>query len=165
MPEGAQLREHIKQNLAVEVLRKTGQVQLAAFGYSMLPSLWPGDHLTIEARAFERISVGDVVLFVRSDRLFIHRVVRVEKEQIVTRGDAVPSQDTPVSPGELLGVVASVRRTDGQSVPVAPRSRLRRLVGLSLAYSVRLRSLALRWHAYHHGHTEVPAVPEHGTPY
>lgn len=164
MPEGAQFREHIKQNLAADVLRSTGQLRLAAFGYSMLPSLWPGDHLTIQVRGFEQIRVGDVVLFARLNRLFIHRVLRIQRDHLITRGDAMPSKDSPVSAHELMGVVTRVQRADGGSVAIAECSPLRRVIGLALAYSGKLRSLALRWHARHHGRSsDVPAIVKQGS--
>lgn len=163
MPEAAQFREHIKQNLAADVLRSTGQVQLAAFGYSMLPNLWPGDHLTIQVRAFEQIRAGDVVLFTRLNRLFIHRVLRIQQDHLATRGDAMPCNDAPVSADELMGVVTRVQRADGRSSAIAGCSPLRRLIGLALAYSGRLRSLSLRWHARRHGRSsDVAAILEQG---
>jgi len=164
MPEGAQFREHIKQNLAADVLRSTGQVQLAAFGYSMLPSLWPGDRLTIQVRAFQQIHVGDVVLFARLNRLFIHRVLQILPDHLVTRGDAMPSKDSPVSADELMGVVTKVQRANGRSIAIAGCSPLRRVTGLALAYSGKLRSLALRWHVRRHGRSsDVPAIVKQGS--
>lgn len=164
MPEGAQFREHIKQNLAADVLRTTGQLQLAAFGYSMLPSLWPGDLLTIEARAFEQIRVGDVVLFARLGRFFIHRVMRIQERHLTTRGDAMPSKDVPVSADELMGVVTRVQQTDGRSVAIPGVSPGRRVIGLALAYSGRLRTLVLRWHARRHGRSsDTPAIVKQGS--
>jgi hypothetical protein len=163
MFEGAQFREHIKQNLAAEVLRGTGRVQLIAFGYSMLPGLWPGDKLTIETRPFEQVRCGDVVLYSRLGRLFIHRVLRVEENQIVTRGDAMLSADVPLGRGELMGVVTTIRRPDGSIRPIPAASRWRRLTGLALAHSGRLRSLALRWHTAHTGAAEVPVPTQQGS--
>jgi hypothetical protein len=154
MVEGAQSRESIQQTLAEEVLRRTGQVRLAALGYSMLPSLWPGDQLTIEARAGNQVQCGDIVAFRREGRLFIHRAQRVVQTsplRILTRGDAMPAADSPVLPEELLGVVTAVCGADGRPVPIPGSSRVRRLIGLALAYSGRLRSLVLRWHARRRG--------------
>ena len=163
MPEGAQFREHIKQNLAAEVLRNTGHVQLIAFGYSMLPSLWPGDKLTIEMRPFDQVRRGDVVLYARLGRLFIHRVLRVEENQIVTRGDAMPSADVPLVRGELMGVVTAIRPAEGSSRPVPSAHHWRRLMGLALAHSGRLRSLALPWHAARTSAAECPVATEQGS--
>jgi hypothetical protein len=163
MCEGAQSREHIKQKLAADVLRTTGRVQLVAFGYSMLPSLWPGDQLTIETRPFEQIRRGDVVLYARLGRLFIHRVLQVEENRMVTRGDAMPSTDVPVGRGELMGIVTAARQADGSSRPVPAGSGWRRLMGLALAHSAKLRSLTLQWHATCNSTTEVPLVREQGS--
>jgi len=158
MCEGTQSREHIKQNLAADVLRRTGCVRLTAFGYSMLPSVWPGDQLTIESRAFENVQSEDVVVYARSGRLFIHRALQVEANRIVTRGDAMPTADAPVQPEELMGIVTAIRQADGSNRPVPVSSRWRRLIGLALAYSGKLRSLALRWHAVRT--TRIPAVTQ-----
>ena len=163
MSEGAQFREHTKQNLAAEVLRSTGRVQLIAFGYSMLPSLWPGDKLTIEARPFDQVRCGDIVLYTRLRRLFIHRVLRVEEGQILTRGDAMPSADVPLRCGELMGVVTAIRQADGSSRPVPAGSPWRRLMGLALAHSGKMRSLALRWHATRTSAAELPVAREQGS--
>lgn len=76
MPESVQSRDQFKQSLAAEVLWTTGSLRLAAFGYSMLPTLWPGDLLTIQAQSFDQIQAADVVLFARVERFFIHRVLR-----------------------------------------------------------------------------------------
>ena len=154
MVEGGQSRESIQQNLAEEVLRRAGQVRLAVLGYSMLPSLWPGDQLTIEARGGHQVRCEDIVAFRRDGRLFIHRALRILQTsplRILTRGDAMPAADSPVLPEELLGVVTAVCGADGCTVPVPGSSRARRVMGLALAYSGRLRSLALRWHARRRG--------------
>lgn len=147
-------REQLKHNLAAEVLRTAGKIRLAAFGYSMLPTLWPGELLTIQAQSFDQVEPFEVVLFARKGRFFIHRVVRKLKmgaeARLITRGDALPSVDASVSGIEFLGKVVSVRRGN-QDIPVPACSRSRRWMGLALTYSVRLRSLALRWHAWRSG--------------
>jgi signal peptidase I len=143
-------RDQSKQNLAVEVLRKTGNLRLAAFGNSMLPALFPGDILTIKAEAMAEIRAGDVVLFGRQGRFFIHRVLRRHQKEseamLLTRGDAMPHSDQPVSAGELLGRIVSLQRGTHPAVAVPACSIFRRTVGLLLAYSGGLRSLVLRWH-------------------
>ena len=155
------LRILCKQNLAVEVLRNTGTVRVAALGYSMLPTLWPGEILTVETRSLGEIQRGDVVLFAREGRFFIHRclgqVKTSSQAQLITRGDAMPDRDSPVSPDELLGKVTSVERRSGE-VPVPACTLLRRGTGLLLAYSSRMRSLALRCNARRRRevHSELP---------
>ena len=144
-------REELKNNVAAEVLRNAGKFRLAAFGFSMLPTLWPGEVLTIEAQAFDLVRPSEVVLFSRDGRFFIHRVVGKLKmypeTRLITRGDALPSVDASVSGLEFLGKVVSVRRGE-REIPVPACSRSQRWIGLALTYSARLRSLALRWHAW-----------------
>lgn len=143
-------REQLKHSLATDVLRTAGKFRLAAFGYSMLPNLWPGELLTIQSHSLEQVQPSEVVLFSREGRFFIHRVVRKVKmgpeTRLITRGDALPSVDATVFPVEFLGKIVSVRRGD-RDIPVPSCSPWRRLTGLALTYSVHLRSLGLRWHA------------------
>lgn len=147
----AQSRDQHKRSLVAEVLRTAGTLRLSSRGHSMLPTLWPGDLLAIDAQSFTQVQVGDVVLYTRDERFYIHRVLRKNETaagtSLLTRGDAMPEADAPIQPNELLGKVVSVERA-GQTVPVTDCSPLRRRVGLMLAHSDRLRSLALRWHAW-----------------
>lgn len=148
MLEDHETRDQSRNNLAVEVLRKTGVLRLSAFGYSMLPTLYPGDILTIRCETLSAIQPGDVVLYTRDGRFFLHRnlrsVQRGSETALVTRGDSMPHADDPVIASELLGKAISIG--DGEEAkPVPPCTVWRRTVGLVLAYSGRLRSLALRW--------------------
>ena len=104
----------IKCELASEVLRSSGSLRLRVTGWSMLPSVWPGDTLVIEKTDSDTVSEGDIVLFGRDRRLFAHRVVTKRRSlgdsQVVTRGDAMPVTDAPVSQDELLGKVTFILR-------------------------------------------------------
>ena len=115
----------------------------------MLPTLYPGDILTIKRETLSAIQPGDVVLYARDGRFFIHRNLRSVPQDsetaLVTRGDSVPHADKPVTASELLGKVIGIG-DDGGTRPVPSCAFWRRAAGLALAYSGRLRSLALRWH-------------------
>jgi len=154
MPSDAHFREPHKHILAAELLRTSGTLRLAALGHSMLPTLWPGDVLNVEARSIDQVQVGDVVLFMRENRFFIHRVLQKDNNnsvhRLLTRGDAMPEGDEPVTAEELLGKVVSISDND-RTVVVPPCSWMRRGIGLMFAYSDHLRSLALRWHARRSG--------------
>ena len=95
MCEDHQTRDQSRNNLAVEVLLKTGVLRLSAFGYSMLPTLYPGDILTINRESLSAIHPEDIVLYLRGGRFFIHRslrsVLRGSESALVTRGDAMPA--------------------------------------------------------------------------
>jgi hypothetical protein len=109
----------VRCDLAVECLRTSGRLRLKAFGWSMLPSLWPGDALMIERTSREGVSLGDIVLFRREDRFFVHRLVSkcASDSNLVTRGDALPHSDLPITDRELLGKVISLER-NGKRIEV-----------------------------------------------
>jgi hypothetical protein len=151
MPHDLHSREQSKNSLAAELLQATGKLRLIARGNSMLPTLWPGDLLVIEKLGLAHAQVGDVILFARQDRFYIHRILRRDYTPVgpclVTRGDAMPEADEPVLPFELLGKVIEIESGDKRT-PVPPCSWMRRGIGLMLAHSARMRGLALRCHAW-----------------
>jgi signal peptidase I len=102
----------LKCELAAEALRSSGTLKLQVTGWSMLPSIWPGDTLMVESVDRHAVSEGDMVLFARDRRLFAHRVVANHSGdgRLLTRGDAMPAPDLPISDGELLGKVSRILR-------------------------------------------------------
>jgi signal peptidase I len=111
--------------LAGEIVRTFGEVRLRVFGTSMVPSILPGDLISVQRAAVSEISSGDIVLYSREGRLFAHRVVgcagRAEQSHLITRGDRLRYNDPPVSSSELLGRVISIGRGDQQLEPL-PRA-------------------------------------------
>jgi signal peptidase I len=161
------MRDDSRQSLALEVLRKHGEIRIAALGLSMLPTLWPGDILTIRTVSVSECKPEDVVLYERKGRLVIHRIVRHRfargERFLITRGDAISHEDNPVPAGHLLGRVTAVER-GGRSAPVASLSRPTRLAGLVLGSSARLRSLALRVHRRSRATSELNSLQSvHGS--
>jgi hypothetical protein len=156
-------REQHQRDLAVEVLRTSGRVRLAARGYSMLPSLWPGDVLTIQASTLAQLVPADLVLYWRDGIFFVHRVVRHTQDdgqvRLITRGDSMPHPDQPVSSQEVLGKVTAVER-DGRLLEKLPAcTPFARAIGLALAWS-RFRGVILRFRQ-HRRQAELEAV-SHG---
>lgn len=104
----------LKCELAAEVLRSFGTLRFAATGWSMLPSVWPGETLVVERVEQDQVRVGDVVLVGREGGLCAHRVVGAAGEpassQWITQGDALPVPDRPVAANELLGRVTHLIR-------------------------------------------------------
>ena len=79
---------------------------------------------------------GDVVLFSRNGRLFVHRVVEMSGGAVVTRGDSMLNADPPVAVSDVLGLVESIER-GGSRVAMAERvSGARRAAGAALGQSV-----------------------------
>jgi signal peptidase I len=103
--------------LAADTLRSSGTLRLTVAGWSMVPTLWPGDALVIEAVDSSAVRSGEIVLFMRHRRFVAHRVIDKPSagRGIETRGDAMRQMDSPVSNRELLGRVVSIER-NGKSI-------------------------------------------------
>jgi hypothetical protein len=120
----------LKCELAREVLRSSGSLRLQVTGWSMLPAVFPGDTLVIDRIPSDAVSAGDIVLFGRYQRFFAHRIVTrgiVHKDQsqsseILTRGDAMPAPDPPVSESDLLGRISFILR-NGKCIEPSRRPR------------------------------------------
>jgi signal peptidase I len=137
--------------LAQEVVRAFGEVRLRVFGTSMAPSILPGDLVSIHRAALNEISPGEVVLFLRKGRLFVHRVVGRKvlatadgsgESCLITRGDRLRQIDPPVSSAEFLGRVVSIER-DNRRVDL-PAVGSHHLITTLLQASDRLTYLYLR---------------------
>jgi signal peptidase I len=99
-------------------VRANGSACFRVLGASMFPWIRSGDFVFVRRSAFEAAVPGQVVLFERNNRLFVHRVLRrvVEKPAgpgaslLITKGDALDAQDVPVSDAEFLGRVTRIHR-------------------------------------------------------
>ena len=115
----------------------------------MLPTLWPGDTVLIEKRELGQLGVGEIVLYEREGRLFLHRLVGARAGFWITRGDAVPEEDPPVAADRVLGVLARVQRGEEWVVVPKEMSVVSRQVAAALGRSTwlasMLASIVLRW--------------------
>jgi hypothetical protein len=89
-------------------------VRLRVAGISMLPTLWPGDWVSLLPARAADLRPGDVIAFTRDGRVIVHRVVSQAQGATgpawITRGDGQNHADLPMLPAELLGIVTSFRR-------------------------------------------------------
>ncbi len=127
----------------------------------MVPVIRPGEILQIHSVQPNRISPGDVVLFMRYGRLFAHRVVGRGAGWLVTRGDAVSDCDPPLADSEVLGVVTGIIRgrdfdaNDGAAFqPLEAPSLAQRMVAFAIRRSDLVYRIVLKWHRLRAG---VPA--------
>ena len=121
--------------LAEEVVRKFGEVRLRVSGTSMVPSILPGDLVSIQRASLREISPEEIVVFLRKGRFIVHRVVDRKAAVVecsstapclITRGDRLRQDDTPVSALELLGRVISIERDNRKVELPATGSKTRR---------------------------------------
>jgi signal peptidase I len=99
-------------------VRASGSACFRVLGASMFPWIRSGDFVFARRSAFESASVGEVILYERNHRLFVHRVLgRLANESsgrsgslLITKGDALDCGDAPVSEAEFLGRVTRIHR-------------------------------------------------------
>ncbi len=71
---------------------------------SMWPSLKKGDFIFIKGvKNKEEIGVGDIVVYRNPKGFTIHRVIKMNEDTFVTKGDANNVEDNPVSYDEIIG--------------------------------------------------------------
>jgi len=147
----AEIAHAAKCELAEKTLRRFGSLRLRVTGFSMLPSVWPGDLLLIRRQEMEQIYPGDIVLFACYGRLIAHRVVfktdDPEAPRLITRGDALPSQDSAISPAELLGKVSGILRAGEWIQPPRRLSFGARTVAMLVSRSGRAAGILARLRA------------------
>lgn len=118
----------------------------------MLPTVWSGDQLKIQFTEFEQVLPGDIVLYARENRFFIHRVIGKSdvagRRRLTMRGDAMAAADPPVDAEELLGKVVSIRRGGNLVLFHRKLPAHRRMIGLLLGRCDLLCGLALRFHVW-----------------
>jgi signal peptidase I len=146
-------------DLAGEVVRTFGEVRLRVVGTSMVPSILPGDLISVERAGATEISSGDVVVYSREGRLIAHRVVGAtsgaEQPLLITRGDRLENNDSPVTSAEVIGRVASIqcadrccnRQVESPIEPVGFKYLLRRAVRASNRATYFYVRLASCWSA------------------
>jgi hypothetical protein len=137
--------------MAEEILDLTGSLRMRVLGESMLPTIWPGDVLTIAQQEVRQFAIGDIGLFRRQDRFFVHRIQNIvrmhDSLHFIARGDSVLQADPPFQSKELLGRVVEVQRNNKARTPAGSLCLQCRIAGWLLSRCNRLRSLSLRLHA------------------
>jgi hypothetical protein len=160
MPVMTEFHEGHKLELAAEVLSSGGAIRLRALGTSMLPTIWPGDILSIERGYGQQIVPGDIVLAARHGRFFIHRLIEKNHARWITRGDALPHNDEPAAEAEVLGKVSLIHQRNGAVVPNSRVSMFARAFAGMLCHWDLSRNIALRIHSFWQRHAPIADTNE-----
>jgi signal peptidase I len=144
----SQAKQEGRCSLAAEALRSWGKLRLLARGLSMLPTLRPGDFLTVQSVSPEQIEPGEIMLYMREGRFFIHRVkgkrVAGGEAFFIARGDCMPEDDPPVRSSEVLGKIVEVQRAGSSFFPAHKLSPFRKTVAYMLCHWNLFRQVGLR---------------------
>jgi signal peptidase len=139
----------VRSALVADVLRGSRHfrqdVRLRVQGESMLPALWPGDLVEIASCSLEDLRPGEIVLALREDRLFLHRLIApCTPNGFQLRGDSMPGCDPQYPPEALLGrLMRTIEQRRGLSSAILSRS-----LGVLLCHCTAARRLALKLHGW-----------------
>ena len=77
---------------------------------SMWPTLKTGDMVFIQGvRDKDEFAVGDIVVYQNPEGFTIHRVEEKLPDEVITKGDANNTQDTPVKYEDIVGKTVEFR--------------------------------------------------------
>ena len=68
---------------------------------SMENELFAGDYIVVEK--CDDYKVGDIITYMENDYYITHRINEMDKNKIVTKGDANNSSDSPISKDKIVG--------------------------------------------------------------
>jgi signal peptidase I len=102
-------------NLCQEVLEKGSTFQFRALGGSMFPFIRSGDLLTTKPVDPIDLSIGEVLLYQREGRFFVHRLIKKkiidETLLFITHGDHLTFSDPAIRSSQILGKVTCIERS------------------------------------------------------
>ena len=98
--------------LISSILAKKASFRFKVKGFSMLPFIREGDIVTVSPLSERAAGLGRPVAFVHpvSKKLVIHRIVAVEKDCYLIKGDSCFEADGRVQKENLLGSVSKIER-------------------------------------------------------
>ncbi len=101
-------------SLCQDVLEKGSTFRFRALGSSMFPFIRPGDLLTTKAVNPIDLSIGDILLYQREGRSFVHRLIKKKTMngalQYITHGDHLAFCDPTICSSQILGKVVCIER-------------------------------------------------------
>jgi signal peptidase I len=98
--------------IVYQSLLESHQARLHVNGGSMQPFIQRGDWVVIEpVKAPEMLKKGEIILFSRGNEFVIHRIIKLEDEKIITRGDWTRIKDPPISHNDVVGKVIEIEKT------------------------------------------------------
>ncbi len=102
----------VLRDLADELLDKGTSLRIEASGYSMFPSIKPGNIIIIKPVPDEELKCGMIIAWKREKDMVVHRLVLTyesdDKRYYITRGDSCRSSDKPVTGNMIAGRVEAI---------------------------------------------------------
>jgi signal peptidase I len=103
-------------------------VRVVASGYSMIPTIWPGETVEISPISIEDVIVGDIIAFQRIHHIVVHRVIRKQSTEsyflLKSQGDSNLKEDEAITKDIFLGKVSVPFKIAGIQKAPLPISRM-----------------------------------------
>jgi ATP-binding cassette subfamily B protein len=101
-------------DLAEILIDNDHQLQLRMQGFSMFPTLQPGDKGLVQKCSASNIKAGDIIVVRKNQTFIAHRLIRIEthgKDTLyICRGDQNGFEDKPAGENEVVGKLVSFER-------------------------------------------------------
>jgi signal peptidase I len=94
--------------LTRESIKQGNTVHLRIISDSMRPFMVPGDIIHMSAVIPEALRRGDIIIYIKGEELYTHRLLNINKYGYYTKGDSSTKLDDIVSFENLLGVVHEI---------------------------------------------------------
>jgi len=112
----------VNKEIAIEtlldLLKRGNSAEISASGYSMFPTLRPGDRVLVSPIKENELSApGDILIINEDDNLVLHRLIEIRRYKesnkvFITRGDCMSESDSPVRGDQIVGIAHSFIRND-----------------------------------------------------
>ena len=79
---------------------------------SMEPTIYVDDYVIVKLNN-KNIKKGDIITFKTNNTIITHRIVKIDKDTITTRGDNNNVDDKPIKRNEVIGKVTHIGRQYG----------------------------------------------------
>jgi signal peptidase I len=76
----------------------------------MFPLIRKGDWIYIEPITENNLQSGDIILFSVNQRFVVHRIVNIENDQLVTKGDWSRSLDPSITKVNVIGKLVAIKK-------------------------------------------------------
>ena len=108
----------------ISLLDEGKEVTIPVKGFSMLPFIRGEKDLVVLEKAEGTLAVGDIVLFRYAGRYVMHRIISMDGDGIVIRGDGVPKNTEKVTRSDIYGRATKILRNGRRAVdPYSPCQR------------------------------------------
>ena len=83
-------------------------------GSSMFPTIFPGDKALVKKVTKEELNLGDIIVWKGEKNDYVsHRIVAIDEKKVITKGDFLNENDSPVLQSQIIGKIVAILR-DGK---------------------------------------------------